>query len=151
MHSGPTRREPSLPLPQGQVVEREEYRIMDVPYEDTTGTPIPAEHPEQSERRRPANFATVQSGGSSSSSSSSVHDGPEVTEWVDDQRNDSAEKNHTSEQEELSPREDSKIADQVGHERVPGREFPSVASRPKRSTSVDLGELSRRSQREPVS
>lgn len=152
MQSGPTRRETSIPRSPDQIVEREEYRITEVPDEDTTGTPIPAQHPEQSGIRRTATFATVQSvASSSSSSSSSFYDGPEVTERLEVQRSDSAERKHTSEQEELSPREDSKFADQVAHEQGLGREFPSVASRPKRSTSVDLGEFSRRSQREPVS
>lgn len=137
--------------PQDHEQGHDEIRIMDVPYEYTsTGTPIPVEHPEQSVSRRPDTFATVQS--ASSSSSSLSYNGPEVTEWLEGLNSDSAKEKH-GEQEGLPPREvpDSKITDQVGHERVLEREFPIVTSRPKRATSVDLGEFSRRSEGGPVS
>lgn len=151
LHPGSARHGTSIIRPQDHEQGHDEIRIVDVPYEYTsTGTPIPVEHPEQSVRRRPDTFATVQS--ASSSSLSPSYDGPKVTEQFEGPISDTEKEKHSG-QEELSPREvpDSKITSEVGHERVLEREFPSVTSRPKRATSVDLGEFSRRSKEETVS
>ncbi|KAL1852023.1 hypothetical protein Daus18300_012378 [Diaporthe australafricana] len=107
-------------------------------------TPIPVEDPEQSVKRRPDTFATVQS--ASSSSVPSPYDGPEVTESMESPSSDSAKKKPSGEGG-LSLREDPKVTDLVGPERVLERVFPSATSRPKRATSVDLGEFSRRSEK----